>query len=96
MGTSAYGTKRTSPATNALRLHYSKTTEDGSFAKTDQLIDATDEPDHQGLCDLEQQFFLSAIREDKDLIQHLDDAISSLRIVLAADESFKTGKTVYL
>ncbi len=83
-------------ATNALRLHHSKTTEDGSFAKTDQLIDATDEPDHQGLCDLEQEFFLDAIREDKDLIQHLDDAINSLRIVLAADESFKTGKTVYL
>lgn len=83
-------------ATNALRLHHSKTTEDGSFAKTDQLIDATDEPDHQGLCDLEQEFFLDAIQEDKDMIQHLDDAINSLRIVLAADESFKTGKTVYL
>ncbi len=82
--------------TNALRLHMGKTNADGAFEQADQLIDATDEPDHQGLCDLEQAFFLNAILEDKDLIQHLDDAINSLRVVLAADQSFKTGQTVYL
>jgi predicted dehydrogenase len=82
--------------TNALLLHHSKTKEDGSFEKEDQLLDTTNEPDHQGLCDLEQEFFLSTIREDKDLIPHLDDAINTLRIVLAADESFKTGETVHL
>ena len=83
-------------ATNALLLHHSKTADDGNFEKQDELLDTTNEPDHQGLCDLEQEFFLRAIREDKDLIQHLDDAINTLRIVLAADESFKTGETVRL
>ena len=83
-------------ATNALLLHRSETNPDGSFVNEDQLLDTTDEPDHQGLCDLEQAYFLKAIQEDLDLIPHLDDAINSLRIVLAADESFKTGQTVYL
>jgi predicted dehydrogenase len=83
-------------ATNALLLHHSETASDGSFVKKDQLLDTTDEPNHQGLCDLEQEYFLKAISEDIDLIPHLDDAINSLRIVLAADESYKTGKTVYL
>lgn len=82
--------------TNSLLLHHSQTDEVGNFIKKDELLDTKDEPDHQGLCDLEQEFFLKAIKEDVDLTTHLDDAINSLRIVLAADESFKTGKTVYL
>ena len=82
--------------TNSLLLHHSKTDESGAFVKKDQILDTSDEPDHQGLCDLEQEFFLKAIQEDMDLIQHLDDAINSLRIVLAADEAFKTGRTVKL
>ncbi len=83
-------------ATNALLVHASTTNEAGEFATDDQILDTTDEPDHQGLCDLEQEYFLKAIREDLDLSQHLDDAINSLRIVLAADQSVKTGKTVQL
>ena len=82
--------------TNALRLHHSATGPDGRFSRPDELIDTTDEPDHQGLCDLEQAYFLRAIQEDLDLRQHLDDAINSLRIVLAADTSFRTGETVRL
>ncbi|MEM8886347.1 MAG: Gfo/Idh/MocA family oxidoreductase [Bacteroidota bacterium] len=82
--------------TNALLVHHAATDENGNFSKKDEVVSTKDEPDHQGLCDLEQAYFLKAIREDIDLIQHLDDAINSLRIVLAADESFKTGKTVYL
>jgi len=83
-------------ATNALLVHRSKTNDEGNFEHQDQILDTTNEPDHQGLCDLEQEFFLKAITEDLDLIPHLDDAINSLRIVLAADESFKTGKTIDL
>ncbi len=83
-------------ATNALLLHHSETNSNGSFTTEDQLLDTTDEPDHQGLCDLEQEFFLRAIKEDLDLLPHLDDAINTLRIVLAADESYKTGRTVNL
>ncbi len=83
-------------ATNALLLHHSATNEDGSFSKSDEMLDTTFEPDHQGLCDLEQAYFYKAINEDMDMTQHLDDAINSLKIVLAADQSFKTGQTVPL
>ena len=39
---------------------------------------------------------LKAIKEDLDLSDHLNDAMNSLRIVLAADESIRTGKTIFL
>ena len=41
-------------------------------------------------------FFLKAIREDMDLTDHMSDAVNSLRIVLAADESVRTGEVVAL
>lgn len=63
---------------------------------TDVRIDTSDEPGHQELCDREQAYFLRAIREDFDLGDHLADAVNSLRIVLAADESVRTGTIVYL
>ena len=59
-------------------------------------IDTSDEPGHQGLCDAEQRYVLRAIREDLDLTDHLNDAVNSLRIVLAGDESVRTGAVVYL
>jgi predicted dehydrogenase len=82
--------------TNALRLHHAALTSDGSFARTDEILRMADEPGHQELCDREQRLFLAAIREDHDMTDHLRDAISSLRIVLAADESVRTGKLVEL
>jgi predicted dehydrogenase len=82
--------------TNLLRLHHAALTSDGEFARPDEYISTEDEPDHQGLCDREQAFFLRAIREDLDLSAHMHDAVSSLRIVLAADESVRTGRTVCL
>lgn len=82
--------------TGALKLHYSGLDANGSFIKSDEFIDTSDEPDHDGLCLLEQEYFLKAIQENLDLKDHLRDAVNSLRIVLAADESFKTGKTVEL
>ena len=59
-------------------------------------INTSDEPDHQELCNREQAYFLRAIREDLDLRDHLGDAINSLRIVLAADRSVRTGTVVHL
>jgi len=59
-------------------------------------IDTSDEPDHQELCNREQAYFLRAIRERLDLSDHLADAVSSLRIVLAADQSVRTGNVVHL
>jgi predicted dehydrogenase len=82
--------------TNCLRLHSSELGPDGTFATPDRLISTEDEPDHQGLCDREQAFLLRAIREDLDLTDHLNDAVNSLRIVLAADESVRTGAVVHL
>jgi len=69
---------------------------EGNFTKEDDFIDTRDEPDHQELCNREQSYFLKAIQEDIDLTEHLKDAVNSLRIVLAADESFRTHKTVTL
>jgi predicted dehydrogenase len=82
--------------TNSLRLHHAALTPSGEFARPDEYISTEDEPDHQELCDREQALFLRAIREDLDLSAHMHDAVNSLRIVLAADESVRTGQTVSL
>ena len=82
--------------TGALRLHHAALKTDGTFATADELIPTGDEPGHQQLCEREQRLFLKAIREDVDLTAHMADAISSLRIVLAADESVRTGEVVRL
>jgi len=82
--------------TQSLRLHHAATDSEGNFTRKDELIMLDDEPDHDGLCYREQEYFLKAIHEDLDLGSHMDDAIASMRIVLAADESFRTGKTVDL
>ena len=80
----------------ALKLHHAELAADGSFAKPDEILDCADEPDHDGLCRAEQDFFLDAIVHDRDLSAHMDEAVSSLKIVLAADEAFRTGTTVSL
>jgi predicted dehydrogenase len=82
--------------TGGLKLHYGQMDGKGKFTKPDQIVDTSDEPDHDGLCLLEQQYFLKAIADNTDLGDHLRDAVNSLRIVLAADESYRTGKTVML
>lgn len=82
--------------TGTLLLHHSGLNAEGEFAKKDEFVDTSDEPDHDGLCKLEQEYLLKAIREDVDLTNHMEDAVNSLRIVLAADQSFKTGETVTL
>lgn len=82
--------------TGCLRLHHSARNADGTFAHPDELIDTSDEPDHDALCLLEQEYLLRAIQEDLDLSTHVQEAVNSLKIVLAADTSFKTGKTVTL
>ncbi|MES0813004.1 Gfo/Idh/MocA family oxidoreductase [Roseibium sp. SCPC15] len=62
----------------------------------DQLIELPSEPGHQELCDAEQAFVLKAITEDMDLTRHMNDAVNSLAICLAADESIRSGKPVIL
>ncbi len=62
----------------------------------DQLIEMPDEPGHQALCDAEQAYMVQAIRDDTDLSRHMNDAVQSLAICLAADESIRTGQAITL
>ena len=82
--------------TNALRIHHAALNADGAFAEPDEILSTEDEPGHQDLCEREQRLFLKAIRGETDLKDHLEDAINSLRIVFAADESMRTGEVVKL
>ncbi|MGP2491011.1 Gfo/Idh/MocA family protein [Mesorhizobium sp. PUT5] len=82
--------------TSTIRLHSAAIGPDGRFARPDELLSMQGEPGHQELCELEQAFFLRAIREDLDLSRHMDDAVKSLAVCLAADESVRTGKAVRL
>jgi predicted dehydrogenase len=82
--------------TNQILLHHSALGPGGLPALPDERIDTADEPDHDALCEREQRFLLRAIEEDLDLGDHMEDAVKSLRIVLAADESVRTGKIVEL
>ena len=66
-------------------------TRTATLAKPDERCRHADEPDHDELCEREQRFLLKAIDEDIDLTDHMDDAVKSLRIVLAADESVREG-----
>ncbi|TIL45447.1 Gfo/Idh/MocA family oxidoreductase [Mesorhizobium sp.] len=82
--------------TTTIRLHSAATGAEGKFAKPDEMLSMEGEPGHQDLCDREQAFLLKAIREDIDLTRHMDDAVKSLAVCLAADESVRSGKAVQL
>ena len=74
--------------TNQILLHHA--------GAADERIDTADEPSHDDLCEREQRFLLRAIEEDLDLGDHMDDAVKSLRIVIAADQSVRSGQLVEL
>lgn len=82
--------------TESLKVHYADLDERDEFSRPDTWIDLSDEPDHQELCNREQRHFLKAIKEDLDLSQPTADAISSLMVAFASDESVKTGQVVRL
>lgn len=82
--------------TESIKIHFADIDAENMFVKKDQWIDLTDEPDHQELCNREQKYFLQTIQDDLDLTDHLDDAVNSLRIAFACDESVKTGDLVKL
>jgi predicted dehydrogenase len=82
--------------TSALRIHHASLTPEGKFVTPDEVLRMVDEPGHQELCNREQVLFLNAIQKDLDMSGHAKDAINSLRIVLAADESVRTGQVVSL
>ena len=80
----------------SLRIHHGDLAPDGGFARPDEVIDLSDAPDHDELVRREQRFLLKAIDTDLDMTRHVQDAVNTLRIVLAADESVRTGETVEL
>lgn len=59
-------------------------------------LSMADEPGHQQLCDREMAFVARAITEDIDLNRHVTDALRSLAVCLAADESVRSGAPVKL
>lgn len=80
----------------SLKVHYADIDAQNEFTRADEWVDLTDEPDHQELCNREQRFFLEAIQQDLDLSQSMQDAVSSLQIAMACDDSVKSGETVKL
>lgn len=74
--------------TSMLRIH--------RVGQPDQDLNMADEPGHQELCEREQAFMARAIREDIDLTRHMEDAVRSLAVCLAADESVRSGQPVKL
>lgn len=74
--------------TNVLRLHRA------GFGHED--ISMTDEPGHQDLCNREMAFVARAIVEDLNLDRHMTDAVASLAVCLAADDSVRSGQPVRL
>ena len=72
--------------TSALRIH--------RIGEPDQDVSMQGEPGHQELCDREAAFVARAITEDIDLSRHMEDAVASLRVCLAADESVRSGRPV--
>jgi len=82
--------------TETLRFHHADLDTNEKFSKQDSWINLEDEPDHQELCNREQRYFLQSIIDDTDLSAHAEDAVNSLQIVFACDESVRTGKVVEL
>jgi predicted dehydrogenase len=74
--------------TSLIRLH--------KVGQPDQDLSMADEPGHQDLCDREAAFVVEAIAADLDLTRHLRDAVASLAVCLAADESVRSGLPVKL
>ncbi|MEY4384532.1 MAG: hypothetical protein RI995_2074 [Bacteroidota bacterium] len=82
--------------TESLRWHHADINSKNEFTQEDTWVNMTDEPGHQELCDREQAYFLKAIQENIDLTDHMDDAVNSLRIAFACDESVRTGGMISL
>lgn len=78
----------------SLKVHWADLDANDQFTKPDEWIDLSDEPNHQELCNREQAYFLKAITENIDLLDHMQDAVNSLRIAFGCDESVKTGNVV--
>ncbi|MCP3991835.1 MAG: gfo/Idh/MocA family oxidoreductase, partial [Actinomycetia bacterium] len=93
VGSADVGTHTT---TNMIRRHFAEVDDYGRMRRKDELLRSDDEPDHDQLCQREQEWFLAAINGQADITQHLADVVDSMKIVLAADQSIKSGTIVDL
>ena len=82
--------------TDSIKIHRATLDANGQFAQQDEILSMAGEPGHDALCAREQDYVYRAITEDYDLTRHMDDAVASLRICLAADESVRSGLPVKL
>ncbi len=80
----------------AIRMHHAQLNPDQSLTRSDEEFRIADQPDHDELAVRKQKYLLNAIASDVDMSDHMRDAVNSLRIVLAADESIKTKRAVEL
>ena len=80
-----------------LRVHALEFTPAGAVAgATESLVPIHDQVDHQSLCDREQAFLAEAVATGVDLSAHHADALRSLEIVLAAEQSLRERRAVDL
>jgi len=80
-----------------LRVHALEFAPGGAVVgATESLVPIHDQVDHQSLCDREQAFLAEAITTDADLGAHHADALRSLQIVLAAEQSLRERRAVDL
>lgn len=86
----------THTATSRLRIHAAACGPDGRFLAPDEIVSLVDDPGHDELCAREQRFMRDAILEDRDLGRHMDDAVRSLAVVLAADRSMRENRAIDL
>ena len=82
--------------TERILVHKSTRNSEGELEASDEFIELEDEPDHDELCRREQLFFLQGILGKSDLTEHQDSAIRASEIVLAADESYRSGEMIRL
>ncbi len=82
--------------TSTIRLHHGGLDKNGQIAQKDRILSMDGEPDHQELCDHQQAFMLEVIRDNINLSRHLEDAVNSLTICLAADKSINSQQAIKL
>ena len=83
-------------AMETVLVHHAALNDELGLVRGDEMIPVTDKPDHDEICRLEQIYLLDAIRQDGDLNEHMEAAVNSLKIVLAADRSIKENRVVDL
>ncbi|MEZ5863972.1 MAG: hypothetical protein R3D25_07835 [Geminicoccaceae bacterium] len=79
-----------------LRLHHAALGPRNELLRGDEEIVIEEMLNHDQICDRKQQSLLDAIVEDRDMSDHMRRAVDSMRVVLAADESIRTGQLVEL